>query len=45
MPGVVTAAVIGKPHKEDGEHPMAIVQVEPDADIKEYHVRNYIRGI
>lgn len=40
----MVAAVVGVPNHEDGEHPMAFVELEPEANVSAQKIKDYIKG-
>ncbi|MEB2318610.1 MAG: acyl-CoA synthetase [Pseudomonadota bacterium] len=45
MPGILDCAVFGIPDEEFGESVCAILEREPDADLTERDVREFLRGV
>nr|XP_022913090.1 luciferin 4-monooxygenase-like [Onthophagus taurus] len=43
-PKIKDAAVIGKPHERDGEHPLAFIVKQDDVELTENEVINYVAG-
>lgn len=41
-PALITAVVIGIPHDEDGDHPMAVVIRKPDVEVTEEELVAYV---
>lgn len=44
IPGVMVAAVVGVSNYEDGEHPMAFVELEPGAEVSAQKIKDYVKG-
>ncbi|XP_077296619.1 luciferin 4-monooxygenase-like [Arctopsyche grandis] len=43
IPGVMVAGVVGVPHLEDGEHPMAFVQLAQGAEVSAQQIKDYVK--
>ncbi|XP_077297225.1 luciferin 4-monooxygenase-like isoform X2 [Arctopsyche grandis] len=42
--GVMVAGVVGVPHPEDGEHPMAFVQLAQGAEVSAQQIKDYVKN-
>lgn len=42
---MVISAVVGLPHYEDGEHPMAFVELMSGATVSAQEIKDLIKGI
>lgn len=40
----MVVGVVGVPHPEDGEHPMAFVQLAQEAEVSAQQIKEYIKG-